>query len=790
MLFRSSIALVVVLASPTIPAEGQTRGWVTPEQVRRAIEKGITFLKNEQKTDGSWGDWMGQPGGVTCLCTLALLNAGVKPSDDHMKRALSHVRDLRPDSTYALSLQTMVLCQAEPENDVSLIRKNVAALLAIQKTQDVPRKGSWAYRRTLGDGDNSNTQFANLALYEAARVGVSQPTQDRNWRLAKAYWEGCQNPDGSWGYYKGVPGTGSMTCAGIASLVICNEMVEPDADAKLDGGRIECCRRADADEDHVERGLRWLGRHFSVERNPGARQWLLYYLYGVERVGRMTAQRFIGGHDWYREGCEKLVRDLSTGELRDFWKGVGHAEDDPQIATSLALLFLSKGRRPVLLGKLKYAAGEDWNHHRNDVNRLTRYVEPRWGLDLTWQVIDLRAASVDDLMQCPVLFMSGSQDPLPSSAEGRRQLGQKLRDYLDRGGFLFVEANCRGKAFDRGLRELMRIVFPEPEYRLRALPPEHPIWRAEEQVDPRFQRPMLGIEFGCRTSVVYCPPYPEDAPGPSLSCLWELSRSGEDRSLPAAVRAQVEAALSVGINVLAYATNRELKTREQFLREPERAGPADSIERGKLYIANLRHPGGCTAAPRALVNLLEAAAAQLKIRVGAEDREIRITDEALFDYHLVFMHGRNRFRLTEEERERLRTFVERGGMVLANSICASQPFTDSFQSEMAQVFPKHALKTIPVSDPLLSPKYGGFDLKTVTRRDPETRGASGPMRANLRKVPPLLKGVEIDGRWAVVFSPYDLSCALEKQGSLECKGYTREDAARIGLNVLLYSLHE
>jgi hypothetical protein len=31
---------------------------------------------------------------------------------------------------------------------------------------------------------------------------------------------------------------------------------------------------------------------------------------------------------------------------------------------------------------------------------------------------------------------------------------------------------------------------------------------------------------------------------------------------------------------------------------------------------------------------------------------------------------------------------------------------------------------------------------------------------------------------------------LEKHNSLECRGYTREDAARIGLNVVLYSLQQ
>ncbi len=37
-------------------------------------------------------------------------------------------------------------------------------------------------------------------------------------------------------------------------------------------------------------------------------------------------------------------------------------------------------------------------------------------------------------------------------------------------------------------------------------------------------------------------------------------------------------------------------------------------------IANLRHPGGCSAAPRALGNLLQTAANEMKIRVQAEPR--------------------------------------------------------------------------------------------------------------------------------------------------------------------------
>ena len=58
------------------------------------------------------------------------------------------------------------------------------------------------------------------------------------------------------------------------------------------------------------------------------------------------------------------------------------------------------------------------------------------------------------------------------------------------------------------------------------------------------------------------------------------------------------------------------------------------------------------------------------------------------------------------------------------------------------------------------------------------------------KTTPLLEGLDVDGRIAVVLSPYDISCALERGASLDCKGYTPADAARLGANVLLYALQQ
>ena len=780
------VVLGAVLVAARMPS---ARAEITAAAVREAIERGATFLKRQQRPDGSWPEWAGQNGGMTALCTLALLNSGVEPDDDSIRRALAYLRNRNNtrEKTYVRSLMIMAFCRAQPDTEKLRIAEYVRWLEQRQITRG-EHQGAWSYP-FQGDGDNSNTQFAMLALHEAERIGVAVNPQ--TWALAKQYWTKSQNRDGSWGYKPGDPGTGSMTCAGITSLVIANDKIDP-ADARVEGEQIHCCQPKKPSDEPIQRGLGWLGRNFAVTQNPGrGPAWLLYYLYGLERTGRLTNRRFIGTEDWYRVGADWLLR-MKGGPLTDRWSGPFTFEKNECLATSFALLFLSKGRWPVLMSKLKHGRGEDWDRHRHDVGNLTRYTELKWKRDLIWQVIDLPSATVDDLVPSPVLYYCGSENPLPEDPAALKDLADKLRGYLDRGGFLLVEGYCGGAAFDAGFRKLMEMVFPEPEYRLQRIDPDHPIWRAEELISPESLKnlpPLLGIEFGCRTSVAYAPDAQDEKRHP-LSCLWELSRPGRETKYPASVQKQIDAGLSLGINILAYATNRELQGGETRLDLAKVKPPGGESGRATLYVPSLRHPGGCNAAPRALTNLLQAAAENLKLRVSVEPREVGITDPALFDYHIVFMHGRNRFTLTEAERKQLRTYLQRGGMIFANAICASKQFADSLRREMQLVYPEQPLKPIPKDDPLLTTFFGGFDLSTVTRHDPQSGGAKQPLRALSRKVPPELEGVKIGEHYAVIFSPYDLSCALEKQDTMECQGYTRQDAARIGLNVLLYSLQQ
>ena len=786
--------LVAVLLAATGRTMAQMAGGareITRDDVRKAIEGGTKFLKQQQKSNGSWPEWTltHQPTGVTSLCTLALLECGVGVEDESVRQALEYLRRQRPDkirATYSVALQTMVFCRARQPGDVPAIERNVE-WLERKQLHGGAVAGAWSYPE--GTGDNSNSQFALLALYEAERAGV--PVKRPVWEAARRYWEDCQNPDGSFGYHKGFPGTGSMTCAGITSLVITNDMIQPP-DVEVTGPQINGCGVRRADNSPVQRALQWLGGEFSVDHNPSGdfitrEAWLFYYLYGVERVGRMTGNRFIGRHDWYREGAEKLVRSWlgkNGVEIATGWKGTGFEEYNEDVTTSLALLFLAKGRRPTLLAKLKHGEEPDWNRHRSDVNNLTRYVESRWRLDLTWQNIDLRTATIDDLVQSPVLYLSGEDDP--AAGADRDEVAKNLRGYVERGGFLFAEADCSGAGFHRGFQELMRRAFPEPEYVLTLLPREHPVWHAEEAVPPELQRPLWGIEFGCRTSVVYVPP---KAGRPSLSCLWELARSGRERHFDSSVEKQIKAGLAIGINVLAYATNRQLRPKEDaFVREE--APAADGFSRGQILRGQPAASGRVqrgAAGPAQPAGRGRPRAEAPHQRRGARDQHHRFVALPL----PLGLHARpQRIRAHARRAETVEDLPGAGRHDPGRLDFASPAFTESFHREMALVLPGKPLKPVPANDRMLTRAYGGFDLSSVTQRVPQPEGSNGPLKDVLQQGPPVLEAIKLDDRYAVVFSPYDLSCALEKQNSPECRGYSRDDAARIGMNVILYSLQQ
>jgi hypothetical protein len=747
------------LGIPVISAPAE--GAVTREEVERAIRDGVRYLKQQQRADGSWEEIdIEAKKGTTALVTLALMTAGEPVNSPAISRALDYLRNFAPEdlkSVYAVSLQTMVFAAAQPDRDQLKIAHNVRWLEDAQlKANDrFPWPGSWTYTAFKNrQGDNSNTQYALLGLNAASEVGV--PVKPEIWRLSRQYWEMCQRPDGGWNYTPEDRQTtsGSMTCAGVSSLIITG-LKRFQGQEFLQGDRIQNCGIGGVNP-RLEAGIDWLSAHFRVGENYGhGQQWRYYYLYGMERAGRLTGQRFFGEHDWYREGAEKLVHDQD--KLSGYWRGasVVEGEDPPVVPTSFALLFLAKGRAPVLVNKLRHPPRNDWNNDADDVRNLVNLVSRDWKTLLTWQVVNPAVASVEDMLQAPIVFFNGHE--APDFDEGNKKL---LRDYIEQGGFIFAEACCGRREFDAGFRKLMEDVFPEPEYKLHALEEDHAVWRSKHLLSPDVH-PLWGIEHGCRTVVVYSP---ED-----LSCYWNQSENVPNN--PAVIKA-----IRVGQNVIDYATGRELPADKLTVREVKDF-KTESPRRGALHIAKLHHGGDYNVAPLAIPNLTTTLRDKLGYHVVINHKDLFASDPNLVNYPLIYIHGRAALSFEPKEMDALRRHLEPGGgTIFADAACGSPAFDAAFRKFVAELLPKHPLVPIPRDDEIYSNRLG-YDLADVQY----SKAAGGG------KDFPQLEGVKLEGHWAVIYSKYDIGCALERHQGLDCKGYSNESALRIAANIVIYS---
>jgi len=758
--------------------------------VKKALVRGCDYLKRTQKADGSWaiqeGAFKDFSVGFTSLAVMALINSDVPVDEAHVQRGLTYLRG-RSDGgadgitgVYETSLLIMALTAAEEyDRDLPRIQLLAEALEKAQITSG-ENAGLWGYNfKGFGSGDASNGQYAVLGLRDAVYAGAT--VSRKTWERIYEQWTKHQVPDGGWGYTPSQPvSRGSMTVAGLSTIAISTRMLQDDSDVGADG-RPDCCFTPPPNLT-MENGRKWMSEKFSVNTNPGHDSWYYYYLYGLERAGRMSGVRFFGSHDWYRRGAQVLVTaQLPGGE----WKSPSPSERDPVLNTSMALLFLSKGLSRVVVHKLDYNSpnGEsleqgEWNRHPQDVVNLVDLIDglPKWPPRLISQILTLsrlrQETAVLELNQAPVLFLSGREAPKFTD----EQIGW-LRDYIDAGGFIFAVGNCDGKGFDTGFRDLIKRMFPQGDASLQRLLSDHPVYRSEYLLNGE-QMELWGVDFGCRTSIIYSPD--------DISCLWQkwMKNSPPDRSQN--LNTQILRGTRIGVNVIAYATGREPpeKLDDVIGRRKEAAA---KVERGLLQIGKLRHNGGWDTAPKAVKNLLVALNETVGVAASTQSDAIPITLEEMSRFPLVYMHGRHRFQLPPTQQDALRDYLSRGGVLLADACCGSSNFDRGFRDMVKQLYPDRELVQIPADHEIFS-ETTGYDIKQARRRRlvPSPKNATLEIKEEVG--PPLLEGIEIDGRFAIIYSRYDISCALEHQASLSCDGYVEEDAVKLAINMVLYAM--
>ncbi|WP_186776025.1 DUF4159 domain-containing protein [Rubripirellula reticaptiva] len=772
------LAILAVLCCPR-----SARADVDAAAVQRAIDRGVAYLLKNQTESGGWDEFSGYSCGQSALCTLALMNCGVDHNSPAIAKAMKYLRSHAPNETYSVALQTLVYCHLGAAGDLPRIRRNVQWLVDRQFLEGSgDAAGAWNYGDRGGAGDPSNSQFAILALGAAEERGIF--IEPVTFESAMDYWVRRQRQGGAWSY-NSRDISGSMTCAGIASIIIARGRLGGTTSA-ISGDTIQCCGGDDEATDPVEDGIEWLGRNFTTQVNPGGNQMsFYYYMYALERVGRLSGRRFIGDHDWYREGAQQLIK--LQDDFLGYWKNVGPLEPE-EVATSFALLFLSKGKRQVVAGRLRYTGASDkdaksWKQHPDGMRQLVRHIERDWGRDLTWQTVDAENAVLSDLLQTPVLVISGNR-PLDWS----RETADTLREYIDQGGTILFEAdggNGCGDAsgFQNSVARQCGEWFDGAT--LDRLPPEHPVWFAQRKVDATAMGKnywMYGVQACCRTSVFYSPS--------SLSCRWELGDHLFRRTkISESAKREIETGIGIGENVIAYATGRELKDKLESRFVIDDSSGIDA-KRGSIQIAALALDAGGQEARRAVPNAGSLIESRIPLKIFASDAPVGFDAAALADVQFLWVHGRTDFVLSSDQRRVIREFVERDGMILGSAVCGGEAFSLAFRREMAAIFPDSPLTVIPDGHPILAAS-GGYDISSVTIRTPAVGGRSTKNRGiGKRAGRPVIEVATVNGVAGIFFSPLDLSCALESPNSVQCPGYSTEDAAKIVANIVLFGMQQ
>ncbi len=159
-----------------------------------------------------------------------------------------------------------------------------------------------------------------------------------------------------------------------------------------------------------------------------------------------------------------------------------------------------------VLGQLVHSGR--WRPHKTAWRSVLEMVSQEAGISIYARPVPIDLA-VEDPFRAHMLYVTGIE-PL--------QLGQKtpdkLRLYVERGGFIFAEAACGSRRFDESFRRLMRQTFPEDE--LETLPVGHPLLETGPPLDevnytevvregqPGVKRPMLEfLQHQGRVVVVY-----------------------------------------------------------------------------------------------------------------------------------------------------------------------------------------------------------------------------------------------------------------------------------------------
>ena len=202
-------------------------------------------------------------------------------------------------------------------------------------------------------------------------------------------------------------------------------------------------------------------------------------------------------------------------------------------------------------------------------------------------------------------------------------------------------------------------------------------------------------------------------------------------------------------------------------------GESESSEPGRIEVAMLTYGSSRVTSVCFSDKFLDLVRMESSIRVHTEFAQADLATDSVFDYPLLVMTGEGSFELTDDEVTRLRSFVTRGGILLASAGCSNQRWNESMQRTLERVLPGAEVAELGIDHPVFSSFYTIGSLEGSRYRD----------------APQALKGIEINGRIAIIYSPSGLNDTQNAEaGCCCCGGSEIRNARFVNANLLVYAL--
>ena len=167
---------------------------------------------------------------------------------------------------------------------------------------------------------------------------------------------------------------------------------------------------------------------------------------------------------------------------------------------------------------------------------------------------------------------------------------------------------------------------------------------------------------------------------------------------------------------------------------------------------------------------LSSVTARTNIEVDDAFTPVKLASDTVFEHPFAIMTGEGTFTLREEERWNLRSYLERGGFLLASAGCSSAEWARAFRLEIKRVLPESDLHKIQMDHPLFRTV---FEVASIALKNGGTT---------------LLEGIELNGRLVLVYSSEGLNDTSNVKGCCCCGGNEVRNSHDINVNILAYAI--